>query len=706
MSYPDHFTSQGLQVAHLYSRASWSVISDFVVGLNQIGKRQQQLCEHTLAVLDSAHAMARWISPAADTCRWQLDQMYRAADETRSALNRAQRHTDDHMLSIQRLAREIRHQLDEHQHQTIRKEQLQNQTSERILSSTTAETAKVANHLAEIEHSIGRLSNQIEGHLTTVTRLLHETVRALAELEPAAALSQPSHQLGRRESRTPLPPGTAGDITAVLLALRTYRHLPLPAQTPRSTRDILAKLSPSQRFLFSQVCPAATSQLCCYERSESQLFSDLYSDPTLHRFAARLQQAEIHTLQPSPQDTLTQVTQVEQAWSEIDSQTRSYLIHAYPSVVGRLRGIPPDARFRANRLALQGYRWSLTTQKAAGQNEDTGLEVVNPPAKLAVVDSLLVESFHENPGSGARQILHFDPRGTGKLIEVIGTLDEHTTRLGVLVPGTGAQLTTHENYAASSRYFLHAGDPDYMAQIVFSDGLYPQDIFSARERDAAHTTGRLLAGQMVELGHFCPAAKLTVAGYSYGGAIVGVSETYGMPADHVIHLSSAGMGTTRTRGESAIASPQDYPERDLLGRNKHETTRASGTTRWTHTPASDPISLAQELSDFVPGVGHGVDPEDFPGIRILSPGRYLPGYSDPEKVGQYLGADVLDVKSGVEAHQDVHKPFTETARAVGQIAFGQQLPASRRVPAVGTARTLAQVAKEAAYVQPGLLIRR
>src|SRR5690606_15905417 len=77
---------------------------------------------------------------------------------------------------------------------------------------------------------------------------------------------------------------------------------------------------------------------------------------------------------------------------------------------------------------------------------------------------------------------------------------------------------------------------------------------------------------------------VTVAGHSYGGAVVGRSELAGLVADRVLHIESAGMGHD-------IDDPSDLPASQ---RN---------VDRYSMTAPDDPISISQgtQLGD---NVGH------------------------------------------------------------------------------------------------------
>ncbi|MFI6283272.1 alpha/beta hydrolase [Streptomyces sp. NPDC051018] len=90
---------------------------------------------------------------------------------------------------------------------------------------------------------------------------------------------------------------------------------------------------------------------------------------------------------------------------------RQDLVRRHPQVVGNLDGVPVKLRYQANSLALRG----------------------TPHERLA------------RPG---RQILAFDPRGRGQVVEVYGDL-ERARHVAVVVPGSDIDART----------FDRAGDP-------------------------------------------------------------------------------------------------------------------------------------------------------------------------------------------------------------------------------------------------------
>ncbi|MDF3297346.1 alpha/beta hydrolase [Streptomyces tropicalis] len=119
-------------------------------------------------------------------------------------------------------------------------------------------------------------------------------------------------------------------------------------------------------------------------------------------------------------------------FAALTAEDRSRLVHRYPLAVGNMNGAPVDLRYEANRLALHTAR---TTELArmhdsrltpAGQ-QDAG-------QRMHRFTALMAED---------RQILAFDPEGSGRVAEVFGDL-RRAERVSVVVPGVDTDLLTFE----------------------------------------------------------------------------------------------------------------------------------------------------------------------------------------------------------------------------------------------------------------------
>src|SRR5690606_30121898 len=99
-------------------------------------------------------------------------------------------------------------------------------------------------------------------------------------------------------------------------------------------------------------------------------------------------------------------------------------------------------------------------------------------------------------------------------------------------------------------------------------------------------------------------ARVTVAGHSYGGAVVGRAELSGLDADRVLHIESAGMGHDVHSGSDLPRSQRDVD-------------------RYSMTAPGDFIELTQGVQKG--GIGHGADPDTFDGTTRLHTGDKADG---------------------------------------------------------------------------------
>lgn len=138
-----------------------------------------------------------------------------------------------------------------------------------------------------------------------------------------------------------------------------------------------------------------------------------------------------------------------------------------------------------------------------------------------------------------------------------------------------------------------------------------------------------------------------VAGHSFGGAVVGTAERYGLDADAVMHIASAGVGKAR--------DPYDYPK--------------PSRPRYSMTAPGDLIGYVQGLPG-PPGMGHGKDPDEFRCVTKLATGR-LP--DDPEATdekGRPLGDRAGDLIRGAPSHSDVFIRDSDAWREIYSVFTG------------------------------------
>lgn len=323
------------------------------------------------------------------------------------------------------------------------------------------------------------------------------------------------------------------------------------------------------------------------------------------------------TLQNAP------FAKVRQAFANMTPEERKWLSILYPEEVGNLDGVPFENRIDANTIRITDeYQVEKGREGVSGREE-------------------LYKSILEDD----RKIVVFDPnikgetgKPDGAIAELHGDINAKTKDVGVLVGGTGSSLDNFDSFSKRGQGFADASNGDTaMISWVGADmpdrvaGSNGEEIVKDLDREhsaSVNTYSRIAGPQLAEFSHSvraeidnhaAPNAKLTVAGHSYGGATVGVAEKYGLDADRILHIESAGMGVDVTK-------PDDYttPDRE----------------RYSMTDPKDPIRFSQGVdipawAEHEPSklnkLGHGADPDDFDGVTRLETGTNADGskYAQP-----------------------------------------------------------------------------
>ncbi|MCW7945827.1 hypothetical protein AAW14_28445 [Streptomyces hygroscopicus] len=305
-------------------------------------------------------------------------------------------------------------------------------------------------------------------------------------------------------------------------------------------------------------------------------------------------------------------------FASLSAQQRSRLAHLYPLAVGNMNGAPVRLRYEANHIALDQQRKVEAARmhddrlSAAGQ-QDAGR---------------LMNRFEALMDQG-RQILAFDPEGTGRIAEVFGNLDR-AQRVSVVVPGVDTDLLTFQrsfrSYSApvgmaQSLYRAeHAAAPGTRtAVIAWADytapgGLGVEAATAMRAKEGAvrlNALVRALPGRSpVQL--YC---------HSYGSVLCGVAARE-LPS-RVSDIAVA--GSPGMRAETAAGL--------------HTTARV-----WAMRDADDWIQDVPYLE--LGGLGHGADP-----------------------VSHAFGARVLSAQ-GAKGHAGYFEPGTESLRNFAEIGVG------------------------------------
>ena len=296
------------------------------------------------------------------------------------------------------------------------------------------------------------------------------------------------------------------------------------------------------------------------------------------------------------------------------------LAMTYPSIVGNLPGVPFANRAHANTVnvvaALAAERRELADTKdqhARNQEDWDFLGLNNDDLEGPITDLERRIELYESILDDHRTIVYFDPAGDGAIAELHGTIDATTRNVGVLVPGTGTKLANYDKSVADrSREFV-ANDPTgSLSMISWMGGDLPDSVlkdapFASYSKDLGPRLADFSRDLRLENERSAASTppRVTVAGHSYGGAVVGRSELHGLVADRVLHIESAGMG-------HGVQDPDDLPASQ------------SAIRRYSMTAPDDPISYSQgaQIGD---DIGHGADPDDFAGTTRLHTGDRVDG---------------------------------------------------------------------------------
>ncbi|MFV0136225.1 alpha/beta hydrolase [Streptomyces sp. HMX87] len=284
---------------------------------------------------------------------------------------------------------------------------------------------------------------------------------------------------------------------------------------------------------------------------------------------------------------------------------RAQLARRYPLAVGNMNGVPVRLRYQANRLALGEARSEERKRMRDSRLTPAGQQEAG--WRMHRYESLL------RPG---RNILAFDPAGSGRVAEVFGNLDR-AERVSVVVPGTDTDLLTfqrtHRRYAAPvgmARSLYKAEretSPDTRtAVIAWADYTAPRGL----GMDAA--TATLAAHGAVRLNGLVRAlpgrAPVSLFCHSYGSVVCGLAARE-LPT-RVTDIAVAGSPGMRVEKASQLRTSAHV---------------------WAMRDADDWIQDVPYLE--LGGLGHGADPVSAAfGARVLSAqgaeghsGYFVPG---------------------------------------------------------------------------------
>ena len=267
---------------------------------------------------------------------------------------------------------------------------------------------------------------------------------------------------------------------------------------------------------------------------------------------------------------------------------------------------------QANQAGLRQRLAQLEDQDRTNPDEFAATAYQEARLTQQITQSQQKISLYRDILANNRQIIDFDPSGDGRIAELIGTIGPNTTNVGVLVPGTYTNLTNFDTYAKDAAGFVNADPSGHLAMVTWADGAFPQSLVpAAADPSYAQQSAPALSAFSHQLRDQIDAqagpgndVQVTYAGHSYGGAIVGLAEHDGLDADRTLYVESAGMGHD-------VWSAADL--HDLR----------PDVQRYSMTAPGDPIAAIQGVQVF--GLGHGADPDTFPGVTDLATGNYPNG---------------------------------------------------------------------------------
>lgn len=312
-------------------------------------------------------------------------------------------------------------------------------------------------------------------------------------------------------------------------------------------------------------------------------------------------------------------------WATLTPEQRDRLVLDHPELIGNLDGVPYDVRIQANRTniantladsadaideleaRIAGIEQRIGELARSGSRADAVLaarlhaDLADLETRLAYQRDLnaMCHNLLTSPTTGfdangdpvdliGHQVIVFDP-ANGRFAEIVGSINAGTKNIGVMVPGTGANLFTMDGQYERCLDFVTHGDvdpPGSLAVLSWLGGPMPPEVmFDAFDTSYANN----LAGELTRFvgGIDNPAGvPVTVVGHSYGGSVVGAAESVGMRVDRIVHVASAGAGP-------GVRTIDDYAH--------------PGTARYSMTAPGDLITYAQGTS--VGPLGHGADPD-------------------------------------------------------------------------------------------------
>lgn len=250
---------------------------------------------------------------------------------------------------------------------------------------------------------------------------------------------------------------------------------------------------------------------------------------------------------PSPPPVCTDPVVVRQWWAGLTSAQRRWLVRYAPELIGRLDGVPVDARDQANRLLLETARRELLHRRQELLTE-VGMEAELARVKGALVGLAAIEDRLLADTGPRAYLLGLDPTGDGKVIVAIGNPDQADNVL-TYVPGMTSDLANAGRELARAyrvaQRCAELGPTEQTAAVLWLDYDAPDFVHEAFRASYAEAAAPVLHRfqEGLRATHTGPPAHQTVLGHSYGSLVVGTAaRDYGLAADNLVFVGSPGVG--------------------------------------------------------------------------------------------------------------------------------------------------------------------
>ena len=286
------------------------------------------------------------------------------------------------------------------------------------------------------------------------------------------------------------------------------------------------------------------------------------------------------------------VGEVRDYFRTLPAETARALAESRPAEVGSLEGAPPQLRYQANHLILVAAHQRFQAVVASGR------ATREQQTRFDTLDEMLrpVGSRIDDDGQGNRverplhrQFLLVDPEGQGRMVEVLGDLED-AKNVAVLVPGMWNSIDRARAQMDRAEVIKNEAGPG-TAMVVWVGYHAPMGLEEAMRTESSRAAAPLLCRFQAGLDVTAPNAEKTLIGNSYGAQVVGRALLAGVRADRVLLVGSPGVDPS-VHSAAQITPP--------------------GTQLFVARTPGDYVSYAQQ---------HGPDPADFPDVFRVETNR-------------------------------------------------------------------------------------